>query len=348
MFVAADKKLHAVNRNGSSLWTYEQTDYLSSSPAISPDGSIVYLASGNGGRLHAINASSGKGVWTFDTGGQIAREQGVSISSNGSTVFVTAYKAYQVHLSRYETRQFYLHAVRASDGTKKWTYELYTHLDPPVTPTTAILSPDDSTLYLGNWDDNLYAVRAYDGKILWKYNAGYQIRRTPSVSADGKTVYVSTNFRLHAVDTINGTARWTYKTTAEISTSPVVSYDTVYFGRNTDKDDLVAVRTSDGTRRWWTSTKEWGSTGKYGIYFSSPAISANGRRLYIGTKAGVLVAFDLHRPLRSPSPSVSSAVTTPSDGKMGEESAADMPRRRILLGCLVLMLAAVALLPEHV
>ena len=174
VFVAADKKLHAVNRNGSSLWTYEETAYLSSSPAISPDGSIVYFASANGGRLHAINASSGKGVWTFDTGGQIAREQGVSISSNGSTVFVTAYKAYQVHLSRFEVRHFFLHAVRASDGTKKWTYELYTQLEPPVTPTTAILSPDDSTLYLGNWDDNLYAVRAY-GKILWKYNAGYQI-----------------------------------------------------------------------------------------------------------------------------------------------------------------------------
>ena len=108
----------------------------------------------------------------------------------------------------------------------------------------------------------------------------------------------------------------------------------------------MAVRTSDGTRRWSTSTKEWGSTGKYGIYLSSPAISANGRRLRIGTKAGVLVAFDLHCSLQPLAFGVVS-VTTPSDGKMGEESAADMPRRRILLGCLVLMLA-VALLPEHV
>ena len=67
------------------------------------------------------------------------------------------------------------------------------------------LSPDGSTVYVGSWDDNLYAVHAANGTEAWKFATGGWVRSSPALSPDGATVYVGSEdgnlYAVHAAST---------------------------------------------------------------------------------------------------------------------------------------------------
>ena len=53
--------------------------------------------------------------------------------------------------------------------------------------------PDGTTVYVGSWDNSLYAIDAASGHKKWSYATGDDVDSSPALSPDGTTVYVGSD-----------------------------------------------------------------------------------------------------------------------------------------------------------
>ena len=59
----------------------------------------------------------------------------------------------------------------------------------------------DGTVYVGSWDNKLYAINGKSGVKLWEFKTGGRVYSSPAIGSDG-TVYVgSGDKRLYAIKT---------------------------------------------------------------------------------------------------------------------------------------------------
>lgn len=83
-------------------------------------------------------------------------------------------------------------------------------------------------VYVGSYDQNLYALDLATGKEKWHYKGG-PFKAPPGVH--NGCVYVGdTDGLFHCVDAETGTKKWTYDTSAEISSGANFDGDAVLFG----------------------------------------------------------------------------------------------------------------------
>ena len=132
-------------------------------------------------------------------------------------------------------------------------------------------------VYVGNFDNNLYAIDAITGREKWRFNTGYFVMSSPAVS--NGVVFVEGLNSLYAIDAIKGTEKWRFDKSGFSSSSPAVSKGVVYVG---DCDGLYAIDTVTGTERWKFDKSDFSS--------SSPAVS-NGV-VYVGGCGGGLYAIN--------------------------------------------------------
>jgi outer membrane protein assembly factor BamB len=52
------------------------------------------------------------------------------------------------------------------------------------------LSPDGSTVFVGSYDNSVYALSAADGSKKWSFKTGGWVHSSPALSPDGSTVFV--------------------------------------------------------------------------------------------------------------------------------------------------------------
>ena len=205
---------------GTLLWSYETSDDVFSSPAVS--GGVVYVGSRDA-YLYALDASTGDLLWRYETGGSVVSSPAVS----GGVVYVGST----------DNR---LYALDASTGDLLWRYE---------TGGSVVSSPAVSggVVYVGSTDNRLYALDASTGDLLWRYETGGEVFSSPAVS--GGVVYVGTrDDYLYALDASTGDLLWRYETGGEVFSSPAVSGGVVYVG--SDDDHLYALDASTGDLLW--------------------------------------------------------------------------------------------------
>ena len=161
---SSDKKLYALNPDGSLKWSYTTGGGVySSSPDIGADGT-VFVGSDND-KLYALNPD-GSLKWSYTTGSDVSSSP--AIGADG-TVFVGSCdkKLYALNL----------------DGSLKWSY---------TTGGSVVSSPAigaDGTVFVGSFDGKLYALNP-DGSLKWSYtNSVYAFSSSPSIGIDG-TVFV--------------------------------------------------------------------------------------------------------------------------------------------------------------
>ena len=59
----------------------------------------------------------------------------------------------------------------------------------------------DGTVYIGSWDNKLYAINGKTGDKLWEFETGNWVSSSPAIGSDG-TVYVGSNDKkLYAIKT---------------------------------------------------------------------------------------------------------------------------------------------------
>ena len=169
------------------------------------------------------------------------------------------------------------YSVLAAPGDKKWDF---------VTGGSGSSSPAigaDGTVYIGSYDNKVYALHGATGGIKWQYATGSNVTSSPAIGADG-TVYIGSRDRtIYALDGATGNKKWEFLTGGGVSSSPAIggADGTVYIGSQDNK-----VYALDGT----TGAKKWEFLTGAAVY-SSPAIGARSE-VYIGSYDKTLYALD--------------------------------------------------------
>lgn len=174
-----DDLLHAINPDGSSLWTFQAQDLIQSSPVIGADGTIYFGS--EDGRFYAVRPE-GTRRWSLelDRGGVASSP---SIGSDG-TVYVMAGSLFAID----------------PDGSIRWRYPVGSHGFQP----TPILGAD-GTIYFGSFR-GMAALDA-QGRLLWNYGTMGRALGSPAVGFDGTiiaTSFAGTVFTLVENGSTNG------------------------------------------------------------------------------------------------------------------------------------------------
>jgi len=151
----------------------------------------------------------------------------------------------------------------------------------------------DGTVYVGSYDNNLYALNpATPGGVpKWAAPTGGNIESSPAIGKDG-TVYVgSLDGKLYAFNGQTGAKVWEFAASGPIFASPAVSANGyIFVGATT----ISGVGGSD--RRFYcvdalTGLKVWEFTAGDGIQ-SSAALSLDGATVYFGSLDGKVYALN--------------------------------------------------------
>jgi serine/threonine protein kinase len=102
-------------------------------------------------------------------------------------------------------------------------------------------------LYIGSYDNNLYALSAADGKFQWKYPTDGGVVSRPAI-VDGNVVFGSEDKRLHVVSSRSGKVVWTYYTNGPIRSSPRIAEGHIFIG--SDDAYLHAININSGRMVW--------------------------------------------------------------------------------------------------
>jgi len=139
---------------------------------------------------------------------------------------------------------------------------------------------DNGIIYVGAYDNNLYAISADSGKFLWKFPTEGGIASSPYVY-EGRVFFGSVDKLLYAINADTGRILWTCPTQGSVWSSPRAAFDHVFFG--SDDQHLYAVNVHGGRVAWTFETD--------GKVRSSPAIGNDG--IYVGCEAGMVYAVDI-------------------------------------------------------
>jgi outer membrane protein assembly factor BamB/tRNA A-37 threonylcarbamoyl transferase component Bud32 len=88
---------------------------------------------------------------------------------------------------------------------------------------------EDGVIFIGSEDGRLYALTANRGSLVWTYYAEGPIRSSPTLS-EGHIFVGSDDRRLHVVNQMNGRRAWRVEANDAIWSTPFVQDELVYFG----------------------------------------------------------------------------------------------------------------------
>ena len=172
------------------------------------------------------------------------------------------------------------HSVQASEELSKllWRFECEDEIR--GSPTYY-----DDILYVGSYDNNLYALQADKGEFIWKYATDGGIVSKPIV-VDGNVIVGSEDQRLHVISCRSGKVVWTYYSKAPIRSSPVIAEGHIFIG--SDDGYLHAVNVISGRLAWRFDT---------GFPVRSTPLIANDY-VYFGAESGDFFAVDFSGALK--------------------------------------------------
>jgi len=240
-------KVYALDEGtGLVRWVYETLSgaSISSSPAVS-NGTVFIGSSGGGagggGRLYALDETSGYPIWNFSTTGPILGSPALS----SDTVFVGSYDGI-------------VHALHMTNGTLRWDYPTYSPIvsSPAVAEPIVYVTAMNGRLYalnqffgyylwdfptsgpitsspavdeaknlvvVGSWDEYVYALDRYAGAPIWSTRIGVINMSSPAISGNGLIYIGSTNNLFYCLNEISGAVVWSYPTSGAIYASPALT-----------------------------------------------------------------------------------------------------------------------------
>jgi len=260
---------------GAVNWIFKSNYDIRSSPAISPDGSILIGSDDN--YLYSIS-KKGYLLWKFFVGNSIYSSPAVG---NDLSIYIAA---------GYTN----LYCID-NDGNKKWEYSF----DSSIYSSPAV--DNDGNVYIGASDTHLYSLDN-NGKLVWKFKTSDEIRSSPAVDSDGNIYFGSDDGNLYCLSE-NGTLKWKYSTGGYIRSSPAIDDENnVYFG---SFDGYLYSLNNNGALRWKFKAED--------EIRSSPAIYLDGT-VYFGSFDNNIYAlnsdgslkwkFRVNGPLWSSSPAI--------------------------------------------
>ncbi|MEW6381867.1 MAG: PQQ-binding-like beta-propeller repeat protein [bacterium] len=290
VYVGGGNNFYAIDPNGSLKWSYP-AGKSNSSPAIGADG-MIYLGSGRDGKIYALDPN-GSLKWSYRVADFVNEGYTVSspaIAEDGTVYILGEGKLYAFGyiapplwpcrgFDAQHTGQGFL--VGAQTNTLKWLFKT----GGAVESSAAIGA--DGTIYIGSDDKNVYAINS-NGSLKWSFQTGGEVCSAPAIGVDG-TIYVgSLDGRIYALYP-DGSRRWAFPPADDLEmppmddvfSSPAIGTDgVIYIG---GESGWIYALDSNGSVRW--------SYQAAGEIYSSPAISADGSTIYVGSTGGAVYAL---------------------------------------------------------
>jgi outer membrane protein assembly factor BamB/adenine/guanine phosphoribosyltransferase-like PRPP-binding protein len=237
-----------------------------SSPAVYKD--TVYFGAYDG-NFYALDAQTGEKKWIYMEADWVGSSP--AVADDLDLVFIG------LEFGLWKKKGGIV-ALDAKTGVSRWEYAVmpdFTHGSPAYSRTC-------NAVVIGSNDGVLYCFRATDGKLLWTYKTGGEIKGTPMFDDNKSRVYVgSYDGNMYCIDVNKGSPVYVFETKSAICSAPLVYDGHVYFG-STDKS-VYCVRADTGEKKWVFTAG--------GRVMASPEIINS--RLYIGCNDGRLYELDL-------------------------------------------------------
>ena len=121
-----------------------------------------------------------------------------------------------------------------------WTFKC----EDEIRGTPAI---ENGTIFVGAYDNNLYALNAATGQFLWKHASEGGIVSRPAI-ADSLVLFGSDDGRFYGVNKSTGRLSWAFRAEGPIRTSPAVAEGHAFFG--SDDGFLYAIHLATNRLSW--------------------------------------------------------------------------------------------------
>jgi outer membrane protein assembly factor BamB len=160
-----------------------------------------------------------------------------------------------------------VYALDGASGSVKWQFRSSCFSSTPAVG-------DNGIVYVGGGDNQVRALNAADGTVLWSYSGATSAFEASPALGSGGAVFIGCNDKkLYAFEGVSGTKRWTFTTGGQIHEAPAIAINgTVYTGSADGK--LYALDSLTGSNKWTFATA--------GSIVCSPAIGADGT-VYFGS-----------------------------------------------------------------
>ena len=162
---------------------------------------------------------------------------------------------------------------RSQDVQPKWTFKCEDEIR--SSPRVA-----GGVLFVGSYDNNLYALDVRDGSFIWKAATDAGIASTPCIHEE-TVLFGSEDGALYAVSRQTGHFRWKCQTNGSVRSSARVEYGHAFFG--SDDGALYNVNVQSGRVVWQFQSAA--------PIRSTPLIA--GERVYIGSDDGYIYSIDM-------------------------------------------------------
>jgi outer membrane protein assembly factor BamB len=240
--------------NGQLVWSHNPLllGEITGAPLVDLPRNQVYFAT-RANTLHAVNATTGAGLWSISLTAGISLLAGVegALAQGPDGILYAA------------TTQGRLVAVNPAAGIPLASRRLWSRdLGGAAVATPAIGKGSPYMIYVGTQSNELVAVRS-NNAVVWRAPTGVpwwqngDVNASAALSPDGSTVYFGGEHqKLHAVDAATGAERWSFPVTGAIRGGPIVDRaGTVYVA--TTQGRLYALRPgagiSNAARPYFTS-----------------------------------------------------------------------------------------------
>ena len=112
------------------------------------------------------------------------------------------------------------------------------------------ITVEDGVVYVGSYDNNLYALNQASGQFIWKYPTSDSIASTAAIF--GEDVFItSADQHIYSINKKTGELNWRYHTEGPIYSSPSIRYDHIFFG--SDDANFYALNAKRGKLVWKTN-----------------------------------------------------------------------------------------------
>lgn len=234
---SGDSCLYAFDKlSGKMLWKYRTEGAVHSSPAV--NDSNVYFSSTDR-NIYAVNSESGSLTWKFSSNGEKAKD-------------VWDYYLSSPRLAKglvfWGSADSSLYAIDQYTGDLKWKFkaEDIIHSTPEI---------DGDTLYVGDFNGNLFALNINNGKQIWsfktvgdRYFPKGEIQK--GIAIDKSAVYFgSRDYNVYALDKKSGRALWNLKEGSWVISTPTIHNKMIFYGTS-DTHEFVCSNKLTGEVKW--------------------------------------------------------------------------------------------------
>jgi len=140
-------------------------------------------------------------------------------------------------------------------------------------------------VYIGAYDNNLYAINAKDGEFIWKYPTEGGVVSRPAID-QGVIYFGSEDKKLYAVSQRSGKLFWDYRSEGPIRSSPCIAEGHVFVG--SDDGFLHAININTHRHTWRVDAIE--------AIRSSPYVTDEG--IYFGCENGEFFKLDFRGEIK--------------------------------------------------